>query len=127
VSARRCVQLAKYFERVSYKGGVALGVIGLILLPTGSAGAVFVGLLIAGLGAFLIYRQVAGRPTDADIERQLHAVVAGLRERALEKLGLDADEVKLIDPIIVGGHSAVGRDIQGARQLVRNKKMHMPS
>jgi hypothetical protein len=63
-----------------------------------------VGLLFAGWGAFLIYRQVAGRPTDADIERQIHAVVAELRRRALEKLALDADEVKLIDPIIAGGY-----------------------
>jgi hypothetical protein len=95
---------AKYFERVSYKAGIALGVIGLLLLLTGKAGGVLWGLLLGGLGAFLIYRQVAGRPTDADIERQVHTVMAELHQRALNKLGLDADEVKLIDPIVVGGY-----------------------
>jgi hypothetical protein len=95
---------AKYFESVSYKGGIALGVIGFILLLTGKSGAVLVGLLFAGLGAFLIYRQVAGRPTDGDIDRQVRTVLEELPQRALKKLALDADEVKLIDPIIVGGH-----------------------
>jgi hypothetical protein len=95
---------AKYFEPTSYKGGIVLGVIGLLFLVTGKSGAVLVGLLIAGLGAFLIYRQVAGRPTDGDIDRQVDAILGELPVRALEKLGLDADEVKLIDPIFVGGH-----------------------
>jgi hypothetical protein len=95
---------AKYFERVSYKSSIWLGVIGLFLLLTGKPGPVLVGLLFAGLGAFLIYRQVGGRPTDVDIERQVRAVMAELHQRALQKLGLDADEVKLIDPIIVGGY-----------------------
>jgi hypothetical protein len=101
---------AKYFEPTSYKGGIALGVVGLILLLTGKPAAALWGLLFAGLGAFLIYRQTAGRPTDADIERQVHAVMAELPQRALQKLGLDADEVTLIDPIIVGGffHGTLG-------------------
>jgi hypothetical protein len=95
---------AKYFAPVSYRGGIAFGVIGLFLLLTGNSGPVLVGLLFAGLGAFLIYRQVAGRPTDGNIDRQVHAVLAELPQRALEKLALDAEEVKLIDPIIVGGY-----------------------
>lgn len=95
---------ARYFEPTSYKGGIALGVIGLILLLTGKPGAALVGLLFAGSGAYLIYRQVAGRPTDADIDRQVRAVLDELPQRALRKLALDADEVRLIDPIIVGGH-----------------------
>lgn len=103
---------ARYFEPVSYKGGIALGVIGLLLLLTGKAGAALVGLLLAGLGAFLIYRQVAGRPTDADIDRQVRTVLDELPERALKKLALDPDEVELIDPIIVGGHPLGSRGIR---------------
>jgi hypothetical protein len=95
---------AKYFEPTSYKGGIALAVIGLLLLLTGKPGAALVGLLFAGSGVFLIYRQVAGRPTDGDIDRQVRAVLEELPPWALEKLALDADEVKLIDPIFVGGH-----------------------
>jgi hypothetical protein len=108
---------AKYFEPVRYKGGIAFGVIGLFLLLTGKSGAVLMGLLFAGLGAFLIYRQVAGRPTDRDIDRQAHAVLAELPPRALKKLALDDDEVKLIDPIIVGGYllDSVGSGIRVKR------------
>jgi hypothetical protein len=95
---------AKYFEPVSYKGGITLCVIGLLLILPGKPGAALVGLLLGGLGAFLLYRQGAGRPTDADIDRQVRTILEELPQRALKKLALDADEVKLIDPIIVGGH-----------------------
>ncbi len=94
----------KYFKPASYKGGIVLGVVGVLLLFTGKGGPIFVGLLIAGSGAFLIYQQGAGRPTDAEIDRQVGSVMAELHQRALGKLGLDVDEVKLISPIIVGGY-----------------------
>jgi hypothetical protein len=95
---------ARYFEPVSYKGGITFCVIGLLLILPGKPGAALVGLLLAGLGAFLLYRQVAGRPADADIDRQVRTILSELPQRALKKLALDVDEVKLIDPIIVGGH-----------------------
>jgi len=98
-----CERNAKYFKPASYKGGIILGVVGVLLLFTGAAGGIVIGLLMAGLGAFLIYLQVADRPSDADIDDQFRAIRAELRQRALAKLGLDADEVKLIAPIIVGG------------------------
>jgi hypothetical protein len=95
---------ARYFEPVRYKAGIGFGVIGLILLLTGKPGPALVGLLFGGWGAFLIYRQVAGRPSDGDIDRQVHGVMAELRQRALVKLALDEDEVRLLDPIVVGGY-----------------------
>jgi hypothetical protein len=97
-------QNAKYFRRASYKVGVILICIGALTLFTGKAGLVIVGLLLAGGGGFLIYRQVAGRPSDEEIDRQVAGIHAELRGRALTKLGLDEDEVRLIDPIVVSGY-----------------------
>ena len=103
-------QNVKYFKPTSYKPGIICIVVGVLLLFFGSAGPVIIGLLLAGLGGFLIYRQTADRPTDEDIDRQVRGVLSELKPRALEKLGLDADEVNLIDPIIVGGKLFGGRN-----------------
>ena len=106
---------ARYFEPASYKGGITLCVVGLLLVLTGKSGAALVGLLLGGLGAFLLYRQVAGRPADGYIDRQVNAILDELPQRALGKLGLDAHEVRLIDPIVVGGYPLGSR---GARVKV---------
>lgn len=97
-------QNKKYFRTTSYKPGIVLGVIGMFLLLTGKGGPVVIGLALVGLGGFLIYQQVSGRPADAEIDRQTEAVMSEIRQRALRKLGLDMDEVSLIDPIVVGGY-----------------------
>jgi hypothetical protein len=101
-------QNAKYFRPVSYKAGVILAIVGLLFLFTGlssgNAGPILLGLVVAGIGAFLISRQVSGRPSDGEIDRQCGAVMSEIVGRALRKLGLDLDEVKLIDPIVVGGY-----------------------
>jgi hypothetical protein len=94
---------AKYFKPTAWKGGTALIVIGLLFLLSGNAGAIVMGLLIAAGGGFLIYRQYGGRPSDEEIDRQVASIMRELSPRALDKLGLDPDEVKLIDPIIVWG------------------------
>jgi hypothetical protein len=94
----------KYFRLVSYKPGVILIVIGALTLFSRSFGLIIVGLLVAGGGAFLIYRQVAGRPADREIDRQVSGIHTELRQRALTKLGLDAVEVELIDPVVVSGY-----------------------
>jgi len=95
----------KYFKQISYKPGVVLIVIGALMLFTGSAGPIVFGLLLAGGGAYLIYRQIADRPSDQDIERQISAIHSELHARALKALGLDEEEVKLIDPIVLSGYS----------------------
>jgi hypothetical protein len=94
----------KYFQPVSYKKGIVFVVIGLLFLFTGSAAPIVIGLIIAGVGGFLIYRQVAGRPSDYEINRQVDEVMSEIINRALRKLALDLDEVKLIEPIVLGGY-----------------------
>jgi len=62
-------------------------------------------LVLIAAGGGLILRQTAGRPTDAEIDAQFHAAaLSGLQEKALTKLGLDLDDVALIDPVLVGGY-----------------------
>ena len=67
---------ARYFEPASYKGGITLCVIGLLLFFTGKPVAALVGLLLGGLGGLLLHRQVAGRPSDEYIDRQVSAILA---------------------------------------------------
>jgi hypothetical protein len=102
----------RYFTPVSYKAGIICVVVGVLLLFFGSAGPILIGLALAGLGAFLIYRQVADRPTDDELDRQVREILAGLKPQALDKLGLDADEVSLIQPVVVGGNSFSGSRIK---------------
>lgn len=95
---------AKYFRPVSYRPGVALGLLGLVLLVSGSSTLLVIGLLLFGTGALLIFRQTSGRPSDEEIDSQVHLVVMQMRDQALLKLGLDLEEVQLIDPIFLGGY-----------------------
>lgn len=101
-------QNAKYFKPVSYKPGIISIVIGVVLLFFASFGPVVVGLLLIGLGCYLIYNQTADRPSDADFDHQVTIALGGLRQQALRKLNLDESEVALIKPIIVGGKIYAG-------------------
>ncbi|GAA1546017.1 hypothetical protein [Kribbella lupini] len=110
----------RYFTPVSYKPGIICIVVGVLLLFFGSAGPILIGLALAALGGFLIYRQAADRPTDEQLDRQVREILAGLKPQALDKLGLDADEVSLIPPIVVGGNSFSGRVKKGKDGVFRS-------
>lgn len=96
-------QNAKYFKKVSYKPGIIPIVIGALFLASGQSGPVVFGLLLAAAGGAVIYFQLAGRPSDDEIDRQVTLALSGIVPRALTKLGLDSQEVSLTDPILVGG------------------------
>lgn len=95
----------KYFKPISYKPAVICIVVGVLLLFGASAGPVILGLLLIGVGIYLIYNQTADRPGDGMIDRQINAVLDEAKARALDKLNLDDKEVELLDPIIAGGQS----------------------
>lgn len=96
---------AKYFRPVSYKAGIILIIFGFLLLFPGKSAFILLGLAIAGVGILLILRQVVGKPADAEIDRQTDAVIRDIVQQALRKLGLDREEVSLIEPIVIGGHT----------------------
>lgn len=93
----------KYFQQTNKKPAIILIVVGFLFLLSGRGGAIVFGLLLAAAGGWLLYSQLAGRPTDHEIDRQAELLMGDLQWQALDKLGLDQDEVKLIDPIVVGG------------------------
>lgn len=92
----------KYFKPLNIKAPAIMIVIGVIML-TGGGAVTFIGLLLAAGGGGLFYLQLAGRPSDHDIDRALDEALGDLQRQAMSKLGIDEDDVKLIDPVIIGG------------------------
>jgi hypothetical protein len=90
----------KYFQPANLKVGIIVCLIGLVLL----AASPIVGIIAIAVGALLIYLQVGGRPTDADIDAAVTSQLASMKARALKKLGVDEDEVNEIAPISFDGY-----------------------
>lgn len=96
----------KYFKQSSPKAGIVLIIIGVVLtlILSGLGAALIIGLLVVAGGIALLYFTFAGKPTDAEIDSDAASAIADVKKRALGKLGLDEDEVKLIDPVAVHGY-----------------------
>lgn len=99
----------KYFEESNFKGAIIALVIGGIIFLSGvgskgGGGAAIFGLIIAGIGGFLIYSKTAGRPTDNEIDQTCKDKAKNIKTQALKKLGLDEDQVTEADPIIFDGY-----------------------
>lgn len=91
----------KYFKPVNLVPGIVCGVIAL----GGLAAESFTTFLIFAIAAAaLIYLQIGGRPTDAEIDAVVTSQLHDMKKRALNKLGLDEDEVKEIAPIVFDGY-----------------------
>lgn len=90
----------KYFKPMNLTAGIIACVIGLIIALVLQ---VVVGIIIIAVGALLIFLQVKGRPTDADIDAAVTSQLANMKARALQKLGIDEDEVNEIAPISFDG------------------------
>jgi hypothetical protein len=97
----------KYFSQGSLKNPIIAVSVGILALVIGIAGGSVVfsllGILIAAGGGTWIYFLLNG-PTDQDVDRDALQAVADLQNRALSKLGLDADQVRLIEPVIANGY-----------------------
>lgn len=94
---------AKYFKvfRLPVKGWLALIVLTLILFSVKPLLAIC-GVL---LSAAVIWFMYGGKPSDAEIDSQLDSLMNGLKEQALNKLGLDEDEVKIASPLFLKSYS----------------------
>lgn len=97
----------RYFQPVKLKWGIIICAIGLVLL-IGGGETLVAGIIGLVIGALLIYRQFAGRPTDQDIDAAVNSQLSNMKARALKKLGLDEDEVREIDPICFDGYVYTG-------------------
>jgi hypothetical protein len=106
----------KYFTQGTLKNPVIAVGVGILLLvlgmSNGSAGLIALGILVAAGGGVWIYFVSKG-PSDQDIDREALGAVGDLRKRALSKLGLDADQVGLIKPVIANGYfyKTIGDDV----------------
>jgi len=94
----------KYFQPPDLVVPISLILIGLSLLVILSDAGKLIGIIIAGLGGFIAYRKKNGLPTDSEIDDICSREVESGLKRALEKLGVDEDEVKIIKPIQIEGY-----------------------
>jgi len=98
--------------------------LGVILLMAGyNEGNSMVGIIgigILALGILWIVKTVQGNSaTDADIDYACHAYANNLKSRALEKLGIDEEQAREIEPIHFGFYCS--EEIPGAMYPVRYK------
>lgn len=89
----------KYFEPIKLKPGVITTIVGIM----GLFGSPIVGIILIAVGAGLLYFQLSGRPADDEIDNLYSEMYNGLKEAALKKLGLDEEQVKVIEPVVFGG------------------------
>ena len=90
----------KYFEQGPIKPIVVLFVVGAILciIPF----IFFIGIILIAIGALLLYLRSSG-PKDMEIDQQCISMISNIQNQALQRLGLDADDVKEIAPIVFDG------------------------
>ena len=97
----------KYFQTINYKGPIILIVIGAITFLvglSGSAGAAIVGLLLLAGGIGFIVMKKKNVVTDAEYDASVASMLNNMQAKALNKLGVDEDEVKEIAPISFDGY-----------------------
>ena len=91
----------KYFKELIWKPAAIVGAIGLI--------ACAIDPLIGGIGlviaAGLIGMQVVGKSSAQSLDQQCQEAIAGIKEKALQKLGIDEDQVTEISPIFFDGYA----------------------
>lgn len=103
----------KYFATFSLKVPVILTVIGVIVFLVGiggSAGAVIFGLLLIAAGVGTIVSKVKGKISDEEYDSEIFSNLNNVNKKALDKLGVDEDEVNEIAPITFDGYVVKGFD-----------------
>lgn len=93
----------QYFRPLNLKLGIIISVIGLISICANFS--VLLGVLMITAGITFIVLQIMGRPSDEDIDRATKSKLKNMKTRALEKLGVDEDEVNEIAPIVFDGYN----------------------
>ena len=129
-------ELAKrYFktvdETVSYTPTIVLAGIGLVLMFAIKGVGIVLGLLAIALGIFLVVfkknkikAEKDSIPSDSQYDAEVIKSLGDLRKKALDKLGIDEDEVREIEPISFDGYVYKGASElkKGADGLWRTNK-----
>lgn len=90
----------KYFKPLAWKPAAIIGVIGLVACAVSP----IVGVIALAIAVAIIGVQMVGRSSAAAIDQQCLETVAGMKDKALKKLGLDEDQVTEIAPIFFDGY-----------------------
>ena len=91
---------AKYFKpKPSLKPIIICAILGILTLAAAGIGVIF--LIIAVILALPFF----GKPSDEEIDSQAKEFMSQLRTKALNKLGLEEEEVSIATPIEVWGYS----------------------
>ncbi len=102
----------KYFREVKYGAAIGMLVVGVIMFFIGcgakSGGVIFFSLLLVGGGVGLIVLKVKGVVSDEEYDSSVATMLNNIQTKALNKLGIDADEVKEIAPIRFDGFTYNG-------------------
>jgi hypothetical protein len=95
----------KYFQETNLKNPIIAVLIGIFILIVFSGAGKWLGVIIVAIAGALIYSKISGRLTDSQIDEICSNEVLNAKKKAFNKLGIDEDQVKIIDPILIGGSS----------------------
>lgn len=100
-------RIRKYFEESNARFGYYAIIAGVIALLIGLEFPIFLilALILIGGGGWWIYSQIGNRPTEQEVDHAAQQVIAGLLQRGLHRLGIDQEEVNLIEPLVATGYS----------------------
>lgn len=98
----------KYFNPGKLAGPIIAIIIGFIFLCVPAAGAKVFGVLLLILGIVLIVLHVKNQVSDEFIDNEVESALQNMLPHALERLGVDEEEVKEIDPIILKSYDSEG-------------------
>lgn len=99
-----------YQQNLKYFGGdknenTNAGAYTLIILGVFTLALYGLGLILIGLGCMMLGKSKDSGISDEVIDNSARQKLKGLQERALNKLGIDEDEIKEVDPIKFEGYS----------------------
>lgn len=108
-----------YFESSSLTLAVIILIIGFILF----LGSPLWGILVVALGAALLYFKIKKRIKDEYIDEVYSEMYKEIKEAGIKKLGLDEDEVKVIEPVVFGGICADNIRTQVLFKVGKDRKL----
>lgn len=97
-------QIRKYFQPFP-NWAIWMTLIGLIVFfsgVNGSGAAAVIGMLLIGIGGFVIYSFTQGTPSDQQIDSWLQEDFKQLSDKAIKKVGIESEEL-IKDPLTIYG------------------------
>ena len=114
----------RYFEeksKVPLYTGIGLGVFGLLLFTGGEVGVILGLMFIAGGAAVFYFFDYKRRIEDSEIDQICANQVVDLRDVALDKLGVDEDEVSEAGHLQISGYDVQSKTVGVLYKLGNDK------